>query len=259
MKNILKIALLQTDLIWENPEENRQHISYSLEELSQGTDIVLLPEMFTSGFTMNAEKVAEPMNGETFKWLQSKAKKHNVAIGGSLAIEEDNKYYNRFVLVLPEGNYTFYDKHHLFSPQKEDSVYCRGKQKTIFIYKNWKIALYVCYDLRFPVWTRNNDKYDVAIFTANFPWERISIWDTLLKARAIENESYVVGVNRVGVDKNRQVYNGHSAVYDCSGNRVSGELLSDEAIIYVELNSEHLKNHRKRFLALEQMDDFVIT
>lgn len=258
MKTNLNIALLQTDLVWENPHENRQRIAHTLTNLSKNTDVALLPEMFTSGFTMNAQKVAEPMDGITMQWLKNEAITRNVAIGGSLVIEQENQYFNRFVWVFPEGNYSFYDKRHLFSPEKEDITYSCGNQKTIFSFKGWKIALYICYDLRFPVWVRNTHAYDVAIFTANFPYQRISVWDTLLKARAIENMSYTIGINRVGVDKNRCVYNGHSAVYNSFGECISGELITDETIIYASLQAEKLKNHRENFPVLSQMDNFVI-
>ena len=258
MKEFLKVALLQTDIAWENPKENRERIAYQLSRLSADTDIVFLPEMFTSGFSPNTEKIVETMQGETIEWLKKQAKQYNIAIGGSLAIGQEQDYFNRLVVALPQGNLIYYDKRHLFASSHEKNVYKCGENQHFFTYKGWKLALFICYDLRFPVWIRNTEAYDVAVFVANFPYQRISAWDTLLKSRAIENMCYTIGVNRVGVDKNSFVYNGHSAVYNSYGECVSGGISCDETIIYATLNTQILRKHRSEFPVLNDIDVFQL-
>lgn len=258
MKEFLKVALFQTDIAWENPKENRERLAYQLSRLSTDTDMVFLPEMFTSGFSPNAEKIAETMQGETIEWLKKQAKQYNVAIGGSLVIGQEQNYFNRLVIALPEGNFVCYDKRHLFTSSHEKNVYKCGENQYFLTYKGWKLALFICYDLRFPVWVRNTERYDAAVFVANFPYQRISAWDTLLRSRAIENMCYTIGVNRVGVDKNPAVYNGHSAVYNSYGECVSGQISCDETIIYAILNTKTLHKHRSEFPALNDVDNFYL-
>ena len=197
MVNELKIALLQSNLVWENPIQNRINFSKKIESITESVDIIILPEMFTSGFTMNATAVAETMTGETISWLLTSAKKNNCAIMGSLVILEDSTYYNRCVFVEPDGKISTYDKRHTFTLAGEHKVYKTGTEKIIIDFKGWRICPLVCYDLRFPVWARNTDNYDLLIYVANWPKPRINAWDALLKARAIENMSYCIGVNRV--------------------------------------------------------------
>ena len=251
----LHITALQIPLFWEAPELNRKSIDEKLTKL-HGTDIVLLPEMFTSGFTMNPNTVAESMDGTTIKWMKSWAYKLDAAVGGSIVIEEDGAYLNRFVWVTPSGECLFYDKHHTFTLAGEDKVYKRGNDDGIIIFKGWKICLRICYDLRFPVWSRNTQDYDLLIYVANWPKPRISAWDTLLKARAIENMSYVVGVNRCGEDSKRNVYPGHSAIYDSLGNCISGDLSSLTKNISAFINYQELQEHRKKLSFLEDRDNF---
>src|SRR5690606_35891756 len=196
MKNTLQIALIQTHLVWENPTQNRELLSEKLKTLSEPVDIIVLPEMFTTGFSMHAAKLAETMQGDTVQWMQSIAKQQQVAITGSLIIKEDNQFYNRLLFVHPDGNIETYDKRHTFTLAGEDKVYASGTEKKIIHYKGWKLCPLVCYDLRFPVWARNVEAYDVLIYVANWPHVRVHAWDTLLKARAIENMAYCVGVNR---------------------------------------------------------------
>lgn len=258
MQNELKIALIQSDLVWENPEQNRDNFSEKIKSISESVDIIILPEMFTSGFTMNALEVAETMQGGTVKWMQYIALKSNAAIVGSLIISENNNYYNRLLFVEPSGSITYYNKRHTFTLAKEDKVFSAGKKKVIIDYKGWKICPLICYDLRFPVWARNIEDYDVLIYVANWPKPRVSAWDSLLKARAIENMSYCVGVNRVGVDGVNCVYSGHSAVYDVLGNVMTSFESNKEQIQIVKLEKRHVEAYRNKLKFLDDKDDFTL-
>ncbi|WP_179009783.1 amidohydrolase [Winogradskyella forsetii] len=256
MSNALKVALIQTDLVWENPEENRRLLNDKIDTISTGVDLVVLPEMFTSGFTMNPTSVAETMDGKTLKWLKTKAKEKQVAIMGSLVISENNNFYNRMVCVEPSGNMTHYDKRHTFTLAGEHEVYSAGTEKVIFNYKGWKICPLVCYDLRFPVWARNVEDYDLLIYVANWPKIRIDAWDALLKARAIENMVYCIGVNRVGLDGNQYEYSGHSAAYDVLGKRIDTISESEIATEIVTLEKDSIEKYRKKLNFLNDRDDF---
>ncbi|NEW80406.1 MAG: amidohydrolase, partial [Gelidibacter sp.] len=207
----LKIAMLQAELVWHNVELNRKNFLEKINQIKEQVDLIILPEMFTTGFSMHPQKIGDTMNGETVNWMRKIASEKDTAIAGSVIIFENNNFYNRFLFVHPSGEINFYDKRHLFTLAGEDKVYESGKEKLIVNYKGWKICPLVCYDLRFPVWARNVEDYDLLIYVANWPKIRIAAWDTLLKARAIENMCYTVGVNRVGVDANNYEYNGHSA------------------------------------------------
>jgi predicted amidohydrolase len=222
-------------------------------------DIILLPEMFTSGFTMNPTKVAESMQGETVAWMKESASKKQAAITGSLVVEENGFYYNRLLFVHPDGVVESYDKRHTFTLAGENEVYSAGTQKLIVNYKGWKICPLICYDLRFPVWARNVENYDVLIYVANWPKVRIAAWDALLKARAIENMSYCIGVNRVGLDGNNHEYSGHSAAYDVLGNRLDSIPVEKEAIEIVTLNKRDLETYRMKLNFLEDRDEFSLT
>lgn len=258
MIEILNIALIQTDLTWENPEQNRAHISKKIEAIVDPVDIIVLPEMFTSGFTMQPQNVAETMQGETISWMKTVAAKTQAAITGSLVITEADKYYNRMVFVHPNGKIEQYDKRHTFTLAGEDKVYTAGSNKIMIDYKGWNICPLVCYDLRFPVWSRNSDHYDVLIYVASWPAIRMVAWDTLLKARAIENMSYCVGVNRVGKDANNHEYSGHSAVYDVLGNRIDTIPFDQEVIEIVTLKKQDIALNRSKFNFLADQDQFSI-
>lgn len=259
MSNILNIALIQTHLVWENPHQNRINFHKKIEALGDGVDLVVLPEMFTSGFTMNPSHVAESMHGETLTWLKDLAIKKNMAITGSLVIEEDGKYYNRLVFVHPDGTLNYYDKRHTFTLAGEDKVYTAGIEKIIINFKGWNICPLICYDLRFPVWSRNTAaQYDLLIYVANWPSVRINAWDTLLKARAIENMSYCVGVNRVGSDDNNHDYIGHSAAYDVLGNRINTNADHEDSVTIVKLSKETIINYRTKLSFLSDQDHFSI-
>ena len=254
----LTIALIQANLVWENPTQNRLHFSKKIAEITERVDLIVLPEMFTTGFTMNPYVVAETMHGETILWLQKLAHEKDCAITGSLIIKEDNKYYNRLVFVYPTGEIKTYDKRHTFTLAGEDKVYTAGKEKLLVAYKGWKICPLVCYDLRFPVWARNVENYDLLLYVANWPKPRIAAWDALLKARAIENMSYCIGVNRVGLDVNNYEYVGHSAVYDSLGTSISNILESVEHVGIITLNAEHLKKSREKLQFLNDSDSFSL-
>jgi predicted amidohydrolase len=256
MVNELKIALIQSNLVWENPIQNRINFSKKIESITESVDIIILPEMFTSGFTMNATAVAETMTGETISWLLTSAKKYNCAIMGSLVILEDSTYYNRCVFVEPDGKISTYDKRHTFTLAGEHKVYKAGTEKIIIDFKGWRICPLVCYDLRFPVWARNTDNYDLLIYVANWPKPRINAWDALLKARAIENMSYCIGVNRVGLDANNYEYPGHSACYNVLGERVDNITENKEDIQVVTLNKSDIEHYRNKLNFLNDKDNF---
>ena len=254
----MKTALIQTSLIWENPTANRNHLSKKINEIVDKVDFIILPEMFSSGFTMNPKAVAETMNGETVAWLQHLAKAKNCAITGSLVIEEKGNYYNRLVFVHPNGDIQHYDKRHLFTLAGEDKVYTAGKGKLIVEYKGFRICPLICYDLRFPVFSRNVEDYDVLLYVANWPKIRTNAWDILLKARAVENMSYAIGVNRIGTDKNHHEYIGHSQVVDFLGDYIL-EPQETDSVFIIDLDKEKLLETRKKLAFLDDMDNFRIT
>jgi len=254
----LSITIIQTSLHWENAQANRVQFSNLMEQVSGKTDLIVLPEMFTTGFSMKAPKLAESMQGETHQWMISEAKKHNAAICGSVIITEGGKYFNRLFFALPDGSYKTYDKRHTFTLAGEDKTYAAGSDKLIIEYRGWKICPLVCYDLRFPVWARNVEDYDVLLYVANWPTKRISAWDALLKARAIENMCYTVGVNRVGEDENGHNYVGHSAIYDVLGEQISTKDFENEFVETIRLSKEHIESLRDRLQFLNDRDNFTL-
>ena len=217
MKKILNVLGLQADLAWENPKKNLKQFEEQLARIHQKFDLAVLPEMFTTGFTMSPERVAEDIDGPTLQWMQKMAKTYDAAFLGSLPIKEGNQFYNRLFFVHPSGKTETYNKRHSFTLAGENKVYTSGNEKLIVSYKSWNICPLICYDLRFPVWARNTEDYDVLIYIANWPVTRIKAWETLLKARAIENMCYTIGVNRVGKDANGYVYSGNSLIVDYLG------------------------------------------
>ena len=257
MKN-LNITVLQSDLVWENPSENIKAFTVKLNKLKQASDIVVLPEMFTTGFSMNARHLAEKMTGKSVTWMRNKAKKLDALVLGSLIIEEEGLYFNRLIAAFPNGDFKYYDKHHLFTLSGEDKIYSAGQERLQFNYKGWHICPLICYDLRFPLWSRNTSNYDVLIYIASWPKPRINAWDALLKARAIENMAYVVGLNRVGIDGNNLEYSGHSTVYDYLGDTLASAKENKEMITYVSLDKKQLKKTRKKLNFLNDRDIFEI-
>jgi omega-amidase len=253
----MKIALIQSQLFWENPEKNRNAFEKKINAITDDVDLIVLPEMFTTGFTMEPNRVAETMQGETVAWLTLLAKAKNSAITGSLVITENGNFYNRLVFVFPSGEVQFYDKKHLFTLAGEDKVYTGGNKKIIVEYLGWKICPLVCYDLRFPVFARNTEEYDVLIYVASWPKIRINAWDALLKARAIENLSYTIGVNRIGEDDNGYQYNGHTQVVNFLGDYIL-EPIENKGVFIVQLNKVELLLARKKFNFLNDRDSFVL-
>ena len=251
----LSVAIIQTELKWEDIDENLFRLTEKLSHVSN-TDLIILPEMFSTGFTTNAKLVAERESGKAVNWLIKMATSKKTAITGSLVIEENENYYNRLFFVFPNGKYETYDKKHLFTLAKEHEHYSAGSEKIIVNYKGFKICPLVCYDLRFPVWIRNVEEYDLLIFVANWPNKRVKAWDALLKARSIENMCYTIGVNRVGLDGNDHLYSGHSAVYDALGEKISKENKETEFIEKVTLSLESVIKTRKDFGFLRDRDAF---
>lgn len=258
MKEKLKVTIIQSELHWENAEANRAMFSEKIQNIEGETDLIVLPEMFSTGFSMNAENLAEPTHGETLQWMISEAEKNNCAITGSVIIAENDKFYNRLFFVFPDDTFQKYDKKHTFTLAKENEVYSNGSERLTVDYKGWKICPLVCYDLRFPVWARNTEDYDVLMYVANWPKVRTVAWDTLLRARAIENMAYCVGVNRVGFDGNDHEYSGHSAVYDVLGKQVSTTNYETDFIETVILEKEHIESNRKHLQFLNDRDSFIL-
>ena len=255
--NDLTISLLQTNLVWQQPQANCDHISKALLEHDTKTDLIVLPEMFNSGFTLDAMKVAETMDGETVNWMQKLSTEHQAAVTGSLVIRENKQNYNRMVIAFPDGNLQWYDKKHLFRMAKEQERYSAGSKRVIINWQGWRIALYVCYDLRFPVWCRNQNDTDLMLFVASWPAVRSYPWQTLLKARAMENLCYVCGVNRIGTDANGIEYQGDSGVLDMAGHDICQ--LDDRDIIQtVSLSAENLNRFREKFPAHLDADSFQV-
>ena len=253
----MNIALIQSPLIWERPDQNLSYFQARIKALDQNIDLIVLPEMFTTGFTMQPALVAETMDGITVNWMIKMAKERNLAITGSIVIVENKHYYNRLLFVFPDGALQFYDKRHLFTLAGEDKAYTPGSQKLIVDYLGWRICPLICYDLRFPVFARNTETYDLLIFVANWPKSRINAWDILLQARAIENMSYVIGVNRTGEDANKNQYPGHSQVLDYLGNYLV-EPQEDEGVSVVFLEKQKMLETRAKLGFLNDKDTFEI-
>ncbi len=259
MKNDLNVSLIQTALVWENPVQNRINLEQKIRAINENSDIVILPEMFTTGFSMNPNYLAEKMDGVTIAWMTNLAAELNVAITGSIIIEENGLFRNRLVFVTQDGVIHHYDKRHTFTLAGEHKVYEAGKEKVIFDYLGWKICPLICYDLRFPVWARNVEDYDLLLYVANWPKPRVNAWNALLQARAIENMSYCIGVNRVGLDANALEYSGHSACYDVLGNKISTIPANKEFTETVTLSKEHIKDYRARLQFLEDRESFSVS
>lgn len=260
----LNITLLQSDLYWEEIDANLSAFEERIWQIGQTTDVIVLPEMFTTGFTMNAQNLGEHMNMRTFKWMRQMADQTGALILGSFVAKVHDKFYNRMLWMEPGGNYKTYDKRHLFRMAGEHKTYSSGESLLVAEWKGWRICPLICYDLRFPVWSRNTYdalakrlNYDLLIYVANWPTARIEAWSSLLKARAIENLSYVVGVNRVGVDGNSIEYNGSSAII-CPKGEVIFSSEGAEAIKTLELNANSLQAFRDKFPAHFDADEFSI-
>jgi len=257
MQDQLKVTLIQTHLHWENPVANRSHLKERIDSSQDETDLIVLPEMFTTGFSMNPSQLAETMQGETVQWLKELAQEKGAAICGSMMITENENYYNRFLFVTPSGKAQYYDKRHTFNMAGEGETYTAGKAPVIIEYMGWKLSLQVCYDLRFPVFARNTSAYDVLLYVANWPKPRIAAWDALLKARAIENMSYAIGVNRIGLDGNGLEYVGHSGVYNVLGREIAFAKAGQENL-NLSLSKKHIETTRAKLPFLQDRDDFKL-
>jgi omega-amidase len=255
-----RISIVQQPLVWQDATANRAHFEEVLKPLAGGTDLIVLPEMFTSGFTMKPEKYAEDADGETRAWLAARANELDAAVGGSVAVNDDGRYFNRFMIALPGGPTYWYDKRHLFRMGGEHRHYSAGDHALIIEWRGARLCPLVCYDLRFPVWSRRRPEleYDVVIYSANWPAPRVYAWSTLLRARAIENIAYCVGVNRVGDDGGGVAHPGASAVLDFMGKPLV-ELGADAAIATVDLDLEALRAWRDKFPAHLDADAFTLS
>lgn len=263
----LKISMIQTPLFWEDKTKNLALFTQKISEaILQQPDVIVLPEMFTTGFTMHSREFAEEMSGESVVWMQQQAKKHQIVLTGSIIIKENDGYYNRLLWVFPDGQMEYYDKRHLFRMANENDFFAAGKKRLIINYKGWRICPMVCYDLRFPVWSRNTDfqnsskntVYDCLIYVANWPEARVSHWEKLLEARAIENQCFVVGVNRIGKDGNGIPYSGSSAIIHPKGNKLSITKPHQENIETITLLRDELEAYRTKFPAWQDADDFIL-
>lgn len=253
----LRVTLVQTFLHWEQKAANLANLGVRLALLAGKTDLVILPEMFTTGFSMNARQLAENMQGPTVAWMQQMAEDLNAVVTGSFIAEEDGNYYNRLVWMQPDGRYATYDKRHLFTLAGEHNHYRAGQSAPDFAWQGWKIRPLICYDLRFPVWSRNTSDYDLLIYVANFPEKRRHAWQSLLVARAIENQAYTIGVNRVGKDGKDIYYTGDSQVVDYDG-QVIFHRADEEIIQTMEISYEAQQAYRRKFAFLADRDHFSI-
>jgi predicted amidohydrolase len=259
----LKVALIQVSVFWEDKAANLDHLGSLFMDVEQGTNLIILPEMFNTGFSMKSESLFETMTGETISWMKKKASKLNSVITGSVIIKENGKFYNRLLWVTQTGVMEWYDKRHLFRMGDEHQHFSAGKNRKVFELNGWRLMPQVCYDLRFPVWSRNtiNDLgefvFDVLFYAANWPQRRIHQWDALLKARAIENQSYVLSVNRIGSDPTGIDYPGHSTVIDPLGEQIAFNE-REETILYATLSKKALKEYRELFPAWKDADSFSV-
>ena len=258
MTNNLFISCIQTNLIWEDKEANFTNFESLFQKLPIESQIVVLPEMFSTGFSMNPQKFAEPFDGTTINWLKNQANKTNKIIIGSIIITDNGKNYNRLITIFPNGEIQFYDKRHLFRMAGEHNHYSSGKNKLIFTLDNWKICPLICYDLRFPVWSRNRNNYNVLIYIANWPEARSYAWKSLLIARAIENQCFVIGVNRIGIDGNNINHTGDSMIINPYGQIIAQANANEEQILSAELSFDDIDTIRKKFPAHLDADDFEI-
>lgn len=253
-KNSLKLALVQSVLHWENPLANREMFSTKIEQITEDIDVVVLPEMFTTGFTMSPENIQSDEGALTLSWMKDIAARKACAIIGSIVYKENDSYYNRLFFVKPNGETHTYDKRHTFTLAGEHKKYQSGSNRLVIAYKGFNFCPLICYDLRFPVWSRNTENIDILLYSANWPTVRINAWDALLKARAIENMVFCIGVNRIGEDNIGHHYPGHTSMYDPLGNELA--LSKEEEVLIVEITKNEIKKVRDKLAFLEDRDQF---
>ncbi|HSW66998.1 MAG TPA: amidohydrolase [Bacteroidales bacterium] len=256
--SVFRISLLQVGLVWENPVANLDYIEKKIKGLNGRSDAVLLPEMFSTGFTMNSSQWAQTMDGTSVDWMKRISAETGMALGGSLIIKDLAGTFNRFVWATPEGKLSYYDKRHLFFLERDSGAYASGKRRVVVEYKGLRILLAICYDLRFPVWLRNRNDYDAIFIVANWPSARRQVWIKLLMARAIENQCYVCAVNRIGSDENGITYTGDTMVCDMKGEIMRAAENENEEIITAELDTDALFAFREKFPVWRDADDFEI-
>lgn len=254
----MRITLVQSDIIWEDKFKNLSKYEELISAIPSDTDIIILPEMFNTGFSMNPERLCEPSGSVTTEWMAGVAKMKNAGIGGSFIIKENNLYFNRWIFVTPDKEIFKYDKRHLFSPGNEDRLFTRGRERIIFNFRGLRICPNICYDLRFPVWTRCKNDYDIIINSANWPEPRQDVWLTLLKARALENQCFVAGVNRIGIDGMGIKYCGDSMIIDPYGKILAAGRKNESVLVSAEISVNDLKDFRKKFPVLNDADIFTI-
>ncbi len=254
----LKLALVQADLVWEDASRNRDKFERLLSSVSSSVDIIVLPEMFSTGFSMEPQRLAEPLDGPTITWMRQKAAAMQAVITGSVIIEEEDQYFNRLIWMMPSGEFQYYNKRHLFTLAGEEKVYTAGTTQLLINYRDWKIMPLICYDLRFPVWSRNQFQYDLLLYVANFPDKRSFAWRSLLQARAIENQSYTIGLNRVGTDGNGIYYAGDSMLVSYNG-RIATHLPPREIVQEVTITKAPQDNFRQKLAFLPDQDEFIIS
>ena len=257
MKESLNITLIQSNLFWEDVDANLSHFEELISSIKD-TDIILLPEMFNTSFCPKSNHLAEQMDGKTVSWMKDISKQKKCAIAGTLMGKEGEKVFNRLVWISKNGKIYTYDKHHLFSLIKEEETIAKGEGRLIVEIEGWKICPLICYDLRFPVFSRNNIDYDLLIYLANWPVKRIDAWDTLLKARAIENQCYSIGLNRVGEDGNGVSFNGHTKVFDAFGKELFSASENKEEVLQITLSLDDLKLKKRKMNFLQDRDDFIL-
>ena len=257
MKESLSIALIQANLRWEDVDANLNHFDTLISVINE-IDLILLPEMFNTAFCPKSNHLSESMNGKSVSWMKEIAKKKKCVIAGSLMINEKSKVYNRLVWISKDGQISTYDKRHLFSLIEEERHISKGDERLIVELDGWKICPLICYDLRFPVFSRNNVDYDLLIYLANWPIKRIDAWNTLLKARSIENQCFTIGVNRVGVDGNGIRFNGYTKVFDAFGKEILSAKENMEEVLQIEISLDDAKLKRKQMNFLQDRDDFIL-
>ncbi|MDD3358169.1 MAG: amidohydrolase [Parabacteroides sp.] len=259
MAENLRVSMVQSHIIWEDRNENLGYYGELLRRISGKTDLAVLPETFSTGFTMNIEPLADEADGITVNTIKKWAADYKMAVAGSFIAKDNGKYYNRAFFITPEGDSLFYDKRHLFQMGHEDQYFTAGDKRLVVSYRGWNICLLVCYDLRFPVWSRNvNNEYDLLIYCANWPEARKKVWKILLQARAIENMSYVCGVNRVGIDGKGFTYRGDSLIISPKGKKLADAGKREEVTRTVSLSMDEVSELRSKFPAWKDADDFTI-
>jgi omega-amidase len=253
----MRINIVQPDIIWEDPESNKKKLTQIFDQVNGNVDVFLLPELFLTGFTMNVTELAVGMNGTHIEWMQSISQEYKACLCGSVIIKEKDKYFNRLIWMFPDGSLQYYDKRHLFRMGQENRYYYPGEKHLIISHNQWSIMPLICYDLRFPVWSRNTQSYDILVYHANWPAPRNHVWEVLLKARAIENQAYVIGVNRVGKDGTGINYTGNSMLVNPKGEIIIS-LGSEETTATIDIDLESLQEFRQKFPVYLDADSFKI-